>query len=271
MLSSFSAIKNRGVPGMNRRVPLYEGKAKIIYPSNEPGAVIQHFKDDATAFNNQKKGQVSGKGIINNRITELLMTGLKDVGIPNHFIRRLNMREQLVTQVDIIPVEVVMRNYAAGSFCKRYGVKEGEKMPRPMIEFFLKNDALGDPLITDDYIYAFRMMDIYEIEDIKAMTFRINDFLTGLFAGIGIRLVDFKLEFGRLELENQVAIILADEISPDTCRLWDIKTGRKMDKDRFRQDLGDVEEGYQEVARRLGVLPENIVSDELAAELSSGD
>ncbi len=259
---------------MNRRTPLYEGKAKIIYPSNEPGTVIQHFKDDATAFNNQKKGTIIGKGIINNRISELLMTSLREIGIPTHFIRRLNMREQLVTQVDIVPVEVVMRNYVAGSFAKRYGLKEGDKLPRPMVEFFLKNDALGDPLVTDDYLYTFRVCDVYEIEELKSMAFRINDFLTGLFAGIGIRLVDFKIEFGRLEMENQMAIILADEISPDTCRLWDLKTGESLDKDRFRKDLGGIESAYQEVARRLGVLPENAVAsitEQATEQLESAD
>lgn len=247
---------------MARRTPLYEGKAKIIYPGMEPGTVIQHFKDDATAFNNLKKGTIAGKGIINNRISEFVMLRLQELGIPTHFIRTLNMREQLVRQVDIIPVEVVIRNYAAGSFAKRYGVEEGTKLPRMLIEFFLKNDALGDPLIGEDYIYTFGLSDPYELEEIKTLTFRINDFLSGLFAGLGLKLVDFKLEFGRIQLEDRVQVFLADEVSPDTCRLWDAKSGRKLDKDRFRHDLGDVEEAYQEVARRLGVLPENIPADE---------
>lgn len=247
---------------MSRRTPLYEGKAKIIYPGMEPGTVIQHFKDDATAFNNQKKGTIAGKGIINNRISEFIMLRLQELGIPTHFIRTLNMREQLVRQVDIIPVEVVIRNYAAGSFAKRYGVAEGTKLPRMLIEFFLKNDDLGDPLIGEDYIYTFGLSDPYELEELKTLTFRINDFLTGLFAGIGLRLIDFKIEFGRIQLEDRIQIFLADEISPDTCRLWDVKTNRKLDKDRFRHDMGDVEEAYQEVARRLGVLPENIPANE---------
>lgn len=242
--------------------PIYEGKAKILYPGSEPGTIIQHFKDDATAFNNQKKGTIIAKGIINNRISELLMTGLREIGIPNHFIKRLNMREQLVTQVEIIPVEVIVRNFAAGSFSKRYGIEEGKKMPRPMIEFCLKNDELGDPLVTDDYLYTMGVCDIYEIEELKGMSYRINDYLSGFFMAVGLKLVDFKIEFGKIELENGIAIVLADEISPDTCRLWDTKTGEKMDKDRFRRDLGNVEGAYQEVARRLGVLPENISVEE---------
>jgi phosphoribosylaminoimidazole-succinocarboxamide synthase len=238
----------------NKRKILYEGKAKIIYEGPEVGTVIQHFKDDATAFNNQKKGTITGKGVLNNRISEFVFSRLSEMNFPTHFIKTLNMREQLVKKVNIIPIEVVVRNIAAGSICKRFAIQEGIVFPRPILEFYYKSDELGDPMINDDHIHTFSWADQIELEEIKMMAYRINDFLLGLFAGIGIRLVDFKLEFGR-HIENDMErIILADEISPDNCRLWDMKTNERMDKDRFRKDLGQVEEGYQEVARRLGVL-----------------
>lgn len=244
---------------MNRRKPLYEGKAKVLFEGPEPGTLIQHFKDDATAFNNQKKGIITGKGVINNRISEAIMQRLTEINIPNHFIRRINMREQLIKSVEIIPIEVVVRNVAAGTLAKRLGKKEGDALPRPLIELCYKNDALGDPLIADDHVLTFGWADAQELEDIRSLALRINDFLSGYFAGVGIKLVDFKLEFGRWycsEHDHEV-IILADEISPDTCRLWDLKTGEKLDKDRFRRDMGGVEQAYQEVARRLGVLADN--------------
>ncbi|PHR60863.1 MAG: phosphoribosylaminoimidazolesuccinocarboxamide synthase [Robiginitomaculum sp.] len=241
---------------MSRRKKIYEGKAKILYEGPEPGTLVAHFKDDATAFNNKKQGQIEGKGVINNRISEYLMTRLDGIGVPNHFIRRLNMREQLVRKVEIIPLEMVCRNVAAGTICKRFGLPEGEKLPRPIIEYYLKDDDLGDPLVSDDHISAFGWASPLEMDDMIAMTFRVNDFLSGLFCAIGIQLIDFKLEFGRQFEGDLVRVILADEISPDSCRLWDIKTKRKLDKDRFRQDLGDVPEAYAEVARRLGVLKE---------------
>lgn len=240
---------------MVKRTPIYEGKAKILYPGTEPGTLVQYFKDDVTAFNNLKKDTIRGKGIYNNRISEFIFSRLNDIGVPTHFIRSLNMREQLIHEVEIIPIEVVIRNYAAGSLCKRLGIEEGSRLPRPLIELYYKNDALGDPLVGEDHVIIFDWADIFELEEIKVHALRINDFLTGLFYGIGIRLVDFKLEFGRFVQENQQRIILADEISPDSCRLWDITTGHIMDKDRFRQDLGEIEEAYCEVARRLGVLP----------------
>ena len=245
----------RKIIDMTIRKPLYEGKAKKIFEGPEPGTLIQHFKDDATAFNNVKKGTINGKGVLNNRISEYLMLRLHDIGIPTHFIRRLNMREQLVKAVNIVPLEVIVRNYAAGSFSKRFGVAEGKALGHPLVEYSYKNDALGDPFVNEEHIFAFGWCSPQEMDEIRMFSFRINDFLSGLFAGIGIRLVDFKLEFGRLYAGEREVIILADEISPDNCRLWDIKTGRKLDKDRFRQDLGDVEGAYQEVARRLGVLP----------------
>jgi phosphoribosylaminoimidazole-succinocarboxamide synthase len=246
---------------MSRRKQIYEGKAKVLFEGPEPGTLVQYFKDDATAFNNQKKGTITGKGVLNNRISEYLMTKLAEIGIPTHFVRRLNMREQLVRQVEIIPVEVVIRNVAAGSLSKRLGIAEGTQLPRSIIEYYYKKDELGDPMITEEHITAFGWATTQDLDDIVQLSLRINDFLTGLFLGIGIKLIDFKLEFGRLWTNDEMRIVLADEISPDNCRLWDAKTNDKMDKDRFRQDLGRVEEAYQEVARRLGILPEGGASD----------
>jgi len=241
---------------MKKGKKLYEGKAKIIYATSDKNLVIQHFKDDATAFNNQKHGIITGKGVLNNRISEYLMLRIAETGIPTHFIRRLNMREQLVHEVEIIPIEVVTRNIAAGSICKRLGLEEGSSLPRSIVEYYYKSDDLGDPLISDEHISAFGWATTQEVEDMVSMSLRINDFLCGLFLGIGLRLIDFKLEFGRFYQEDQVKILLADEITPDGCRLWDAETNEKMDKDRFRRDLGGVEEAYQEVARRLGITPE---------------
>ena len=242
---------------MARRRQIYEGKAKILYEGPEPGTLIQYFKDDATAFNAQKKGTISGKGVLNNRISEHIFTLLGGIGIPTHFIRRLNMREQLIRQVEIVPIEVVVRNVVAGSLAKKLGIEEGTPLPRTIIEYYFKDDALGDPLVTDEHILCFGWAAQEELHDMADMAVRVNDFLSGLFAGIGIRLVDFKLEFGRIFDENGYArIILADEISPDGCRLWDMVSGEKLDKDRFRRDLGGEVEAYQEVARRLGLMPE---------------
>jgi len=241
---------------MNRRRRVYEGKAKILYEGPEPGTLVQHFKDDATAFNNKKKGTIAGKGVLNNRISEYLMTRIGEIGIPTHFVRRLNMREQLVREVEIIPLEVVVRNVVAGSLAQRFGLQEGTPLPRSILEYCLKNDELGDPLVTEEHITAFGWASIQDLDEIVQAALRINDFLCGLFLGIGIRLVDFKLEFGRIWNDEEMMIVLADEISPDSCRLWDVETNERLDKDRFRRDLGKVEEGYQEIARRLGVLPE---------------
>ena len=241
---------------MARRRQIYEGKAKILYEGPEPGTIIQYFKDDATAFNAQKKGTISGKGVLNNRISEHLFTLLGQIGIPTHFIRRLNMREQLVRQVEIVPIEVVVRNVAAGSLSKKLGIEEGTQLPRTLIEYCYKDDALGDPLVSEEHIACFGWATQEEMHEIADMTIRVNDFMCGLFAGIGIRLIDFKLEFGRLWDGDYSRVILADEISPDGCRLWDMNTGEKLDKDRFRRDLGGEVEAYQEVARRLGLMPE---------------
>ena len=251
---------------MARRRQIYEGKAKILYEGPEPGTIIQYFKDDATAFNAQKKGTISGKGVLNNRISEHVFTLLAGIGIPTHFIRRLNMREQLIRQVEIVPIEVVVRNVVAGSLSKKLGIEEGTPLPRTIIEYYYKDDALGDPMVTDEHILAFGWAGQEELHDMADMAIRVNDFLSGLFAGIGIRLVDFKLEFGRIWENEYPRIILADEISPDGCRLWDITTGEKLDKDRFRRDLGGEVEAYQEVARRLGLFPEGDASDVLDLE-----
>ena len=243
---------------MARRRQIYEGKAKVIFEGPEPGTLVAYFKDDATAFNNQKKGTITGKGVLNNRISEFLMLRLQDLGIPTHFIRRLNMREQLIREVEIIPVEVVIRNVAAGSMAKRLGIPEGTPLPRSIVEYCYKSDELGDPLISEEHITAFGWASPQDIDDFLAMSLRVNDLLSGLFIGIGIKLIDFKLEFGRIYDENgDVRIVLADELSPDNMRLWDTLTNEKMDKDRFRRDLGNVEDAYREVARRLGVLPES--------------
>jgi phosphoribosylaminoimidazole-succinocarboxamide synthase len=241
---------------MPRRRKIYEGKAKVLFEGPEPGTLVQHFKDDVTAFNNEKHGVITGKGILNNRISEYLMMRLAEVGVPTHFVRRLNMREQLVREVEIIPVEVVVRNVAAGSICKRFGLEEGSALPRSIVEYYYKNDDLGDPLISEEHITAFGWASPAEIDDMLSLSLRINDFLSGLFLGIGLRLIDFKLEYGRLYEDDQVRVVLADEITPDSCRLWDTETNEKLDKDRFRRDLGGVAEAYQEVARRLGITPE---------------
>ena len=239
---------------MKKGKKIYEGKAKIIYASPEKNLVIQHFKDDATAFNNQKKATIEGKGILNNRISEHILSNLNQIGIKNHLVKRINMREQLVKLVDIIPIEFIIRNIATGSLTKRLGIEDGTLLNRPLIEYCLKNDDLGDPLISREHILTFDWLNIMELDWITEECRRINDFLQGMFRGVGIKLVDFKVEFGRSSLDNN--ILLADEISPDTCRLWDTKTERKLDKDIFRKDLGNLIEGYQEVARRLDILHE---------------
>lgn len=239
---------------MSDKEKLYEGKAKILYKGDRPNTIIQYFKDDATAFNNVKKGTIAGKGIINNKITELVMTRLSQIGIPVSFIERLSDREQLCHKVDIVPLEVIVRNTAAGTMSKTFGIEEGTRLPRPIIEFSLKDDALGDPLIPENHILVLEIATEEELIEMMEMTSKINDFLRGLFAAIGLELIDFKLEYGRLnDGEDGHFLVLADEFSPDNCRLWDFETQEKMDKDRFRRDLGGEVEAYQEVARRLGV------------------
>ena len=242
---------------MKKGKKLYEGKAKIIFASTDKNLVIQHFKDEATAFNNQKKANIEGKGILNNRISEHILSALKDASIENHLVKRLNMREQLIELVEIIPIEFIVRNIVTGSLTKRLGIEDGTILNKPLVEYCYKNDELGDPLISKEHIYAFNWATKKEIEKIDKQLHRINDFLVGMFRGIGIKLVDFKVEFGRLKNSNKNEIILADEISPDTCRLWDTNTEKKLDKDRFRKNLGNLIEAYQDVARRLGILHEH--------------
>ena len=251
---------------MHRRRRLFEGKAKVLFEGPEPGTLVQYFKDDAVAQNSQKRGTITGKGVLNNRISEYLMTKLGEIGVPTHFMRRLNMREQLVRKLEIIPIEVVVRNIAAGSLAKRFGLEEGVVLPRSVVEFYYKKNELGNPMVTDEHITAFNWAAPHELEEIMNLALRINDYLSGLFLGIGLKLVDFKVEFGRLWDDEGLRIILADEISPDKCRLWDVRTNEKMDIDRFRRDLGKVEEAYQEVARRLGILPEMQNNSEEAGE-----
>ena len=238
---------------MKKGKKLYEGKAKIIYASPQKNLLIQHFKDDATAFNNQKKASIEGKGILNNRISEYILSNLNQVGIKNHLVKRINMREQLVKSVEIIPIEFIVRNIAAGSLSSKLGIEEGTVLDRPLVEYCLKNDELGDPMVSREHILNFNWLNVMDLDWITEECKRINDFLQGLFRGVGIRLVDFKVEFGKTSNDE---IILADEISPDTCRLWDEKTERKLDKDIFRKDLGSLVEGYQDVARRLNILHE---------------
>ncbi len=246
---------------MNRRRRVYEGKAKVLYEGPEPGTLVQHFKDDATAGNNAKHERFEGKGVLNNRISEFLFIKLAEIGVPTHFVRRLNMREQLIREVEIIPLEVVVRNIAAGSIATRLGIEEGTALPRSIVEFYFKNDDLGDPMVSEEHITAFGWANPQEIDDLMALALRINDFMTGLFLGIGIRLVDFKLEFGRLYENDMVRTVLADEISPDSCRLWDVETQDKLDKDLFRRDMGGLIEAYREVARRLGIIFESGTSE----------
>ena len=238
---------------MTDRAPLYEGKAKVIYEGPEDETFIQYFKDDATAYNAQKKDVITGKGVLNNYISEHIMEAVGGMGIPTHFLGRLNDREQLIRKLEIVPIEVIVRNVAAGSICPRLGLEEGAPLPETLMEFCLKEDALGDPIVAAEHIFAFDWATPEELEIIREYTLRINDFLTGMFFAIGVRLIDFKLEFGRLYHEDGVEIMLADEISPDNCRLWDAQTNEKMDKDRFRRDLGGLIEAYSEIAKRLGV------------------
>ena len=241
---------------MNKGKKLYEGKAKVIYEGPEKGTAIQHFKDDATAFNNLKKDTVEGKGVLNNRISEHILNNLNQIGIKTHLIKRLNMREQLVKLVKIIPIEFIVRNIATGSLTKRLGIADGTILSKPLIEYSYKNDDLNDPLIAREHIIEFNWATEDELDLIKDYCLRINDFMQGMFRGVGIKLVDFKLEFGRINVNDKKEILLADEISPDTCRLWDVASEKKLDKDRFRKDLGNIMQAYQEVARRLGIIHE---------------
>lgn len=233
---------------MEKKEQLYEGKAKRVYCTEDPELLIVSYKDDATAFNGLKKGTISGKGVINNQMSNLLMQKLEKAGVPTHFVEELSERETVVKKVSIVPLEVIIRNIAAGSFSKRYGVAEGQVFDAPTIEFSYKNDDLGDPLINDYHAIAMKLATPEEIETIKKYAFAVNEYLKGFWSSCGVTLVDFKLEFGKL---SDGTIVLADEISPDTCRLWDSETGEKLDKDRFRRDMGGVEDAYAEVMKRL--------------------
>ena len=227
---------------------LYEGKAKQVFATENPDIVMVHYKDDATAFNGLKKGTITGKGVINNRVTNFMMKKLEAAGIPTHFVEELNDRDTLVKKVSIVPLEVIIRNISAGSFAKRYGVEEGIVFENPTIEYSYKNDDLGDPMIDTAQALALKLATPEEIETIRTMAFKVNDIMKAFFQEVGVDLVDFKLEFGRL---SDGTIVLADEISPDTCRFWDSKTHEKLDKDRFRRDLGGVEDAYEEMRRRI--------------------
>ena len=233
---------------MEKTVQLYEGKAKKVYATADENLCVVAYKDDATAFNGLKKGTIVGKGVVNNRMSNLLMRLLEKQGVPTHFVEELSDRETLVKKVKIVPLEVIIRNVSAGSFATHYGVEEGIVFDEPTIEFSYKNDDLGDPLLNAYHALALKLATKKEIETIKSMAFKVNEVLTAYFKTLGIRLVDFKLEFGRL---SDGTIVLADEISPDTCRLWDINTNEKLDKDRFRRDMGGVEDAYKEVFKRL--------------------
>jgi len=233
---------------------IYEGKAKVLFEGPEDGTLVQYFKDDTTAFNAEKHEIMSGKGILNLRISEFIFAELEKIGVPTHFIETLSPRQQLIRAAEIIPLEVVMRNIAAGSLVKRLGLSEGDTLPRPLVEFYYKDDDLGDPLISEDHIAVFGWCTADELAEIVTLAKKINQRMVEIFANVGIRLVDFKLEFGRVKNGDDTSIVLADEISPDSCRLWDIDSNEKMDKDRFRQNLGGMVDAYQQVAERLGLM-----------------
>ncbi|MFO1152518.1 MAG: phosphoribosylaminoimidazolesuccinocarboxamide synthase [Rhodospirillales bacterium] len=247
---------------MARRRQIFEGKAKILFEGPEPGTLVQYFKDDVSSTHVKTKGVISGKGVLNNRISEYLMTRLGEIGVPTHFVRRLNMREQLVREVEIIPLEVVIRNAAAGSFTSRFGMAEGTPLPRSIVEFYYSSDELGRPMVTEEHITAFGWATPQDIDEIMALSLRINDYLSGVFVGIGMRLMDVRVEFGRLWEDEQMRIVLADEVCPDSCRLWDMRSNQRLDLDRSRtDDANPLADAYQEVARRLGILPESGPSD----------
>ena len=245
---------------MARRKKVYEGKAKILYEGPEPGTLIQYFKDDtAPTPAAPQPAAVEGKGVLNNRLSEFFMSGLNAVGVPTHFIRRLNMREQLVRMAEIIPLEVVVRNFAAGDISTRLGIPEGTPLPRPIVEYYYKDDRLGSPLVSEEHIIAFGWANQQDLDDIVALALRVNDFLSGVMMGVGIRLADFRIEVGRIWEGDFMRLIVADEISPDSCRLWDMRTATEaMERDGVPREPGPMADVYQELARRLGVLPSNV-------------
>ena len=238
---------------MSGREKIYEGKAKILYKGTEKNTAIQYFKDHATAFNNLKKSTIEGKGIFNNKISEHIFIKLNQIGIKTHFIKRLSEREQLIHMVEIIPLEFIVRNIATGSLTKRLGITDGTVLSKPLLEYSYKNDELGDPLVAREHIAEFNWASSAELDLINNQCLKINNFMQTMFKNVGIKLVDFKLEFGRINIDGKKEILLADEISPDTCRFWDVVSEKKLDKDRFRKDLGNLIQAYQEVAERLGI------------------
>ena len=242
---------------MPRRRQIFEGKAKILYEGPEPGTLVQYFKDESNGLNVKSKGVITGKGVLNNRISEYLMMRLGEMGVPTHFVRRLNMREQLVREVEMIPIEVVVRNFAAGTFADIFRMGEGTPLPRSIVEYYYKSDDLNNPMVSEEHITAFGWATPQDLDEVMALSLRINDFLSGLFLGIGMRLMDLTIEFGRLWEDDQVRIVLADEICPDSCRLWDIRTNRRLELEGPEEDFGKLADAYQEVARRLGILPES--------------
>tara|TARA_B100000676_G_scaffold311856_1_gene383422 strand:- start:1196 stop:1966 length:771 start_codon:yes stop_codon:yes gene_type:complete len=242
---------------MVKRRRIYEGREKVLYKGPEPGSLVLSFKDDVTSECGKREGTITGKGVLNNRISEFIMIRLHEIGIPTHFIRRLNMREQLIREVEIIPLEVMVRNAAAGQFAERFGIKSGTPMPRSIVEYYYKSTELEQPLVSEEHITAFGWATPQDIDDMLALALRVNDFLSGLFLGAGLRLIDFRSEFGRLyEETGEMRVVLVDEVSPDSCRIWDIESNEPLDSDRFELDLGHESEAYQEIARRLGILLE---------------
>lgn len=243
---------------MARRKKVYEGKAKILYEGPEPGTLIQYFKDDGTTDTVPPQAVVDGKGVLNNRLSEFFMTGLNAIGVPTHFIRRLNMREQLVRMAEIMPLEVVVRNYAAGDISDRLGIPLGTQLPRPIIEYYFKDEKLGNPMVTEEHISAFGWGNQQDLDDMVQLALRVNDFLSGVMMGVGVRLVDFRVEFGRIWEGDFMRLIVADEISPDSCRLWDLRGLEAPDREGLIREPGPLADVYSELARRLGVLPSNV-------------
>ena len=245
---------------MARRKKVYEGKAKILYEGPEPGTLIQYFKDDsAPTPATPAPAAVEGKGVLNNRLSEFFMTGLNSIGVPTHFIRRLNMREQMVRMAEIIPLEVVVRNFAAGELSAKLGIPEGTALPRPIVEYYYKDDRLGTPMVSEEHIIAFNWASQQDLDDIVALALRVNDFLSGVMLGVGIRLADFRIEVGRIWEGDYMRLIVADEISPDSCRLWDMRTASEaMEREGIVREPGPLADPYTELARRLGVLPSNV-------------
>ncbi|MEH6775443.1 MAG: phosphoribosylaminoimidazolesuccinocarboxamide synthase [Cereibacter changlensis] len=243
---------------MARRKKVYEGKAKILYEGPEPGTLIQYFKDDGLAGATPPQTMVEGKGVLNNRLSEFFMAGLNGIGVPTHFIRRINMREQLVRMAEILPLEVVVRNYSAGEIATRLGIPEGTALPRPIVEYYFKDDKLGNPMVAEEHVIAFGWASQQDLDDIVALALRVNDFLSGVMMGVGIRLADFRLEVGRIWEGDFMRLIVADEISPDSCRLWDTRGLEAPDREGLAREPGPLADVYTELARRLGVLPSNV-------------